>query len=107
MKKLVKLILKAILFIPNLMADATNIVSDFVDRQNLLQKIFWGYFLSLMAGALMLYPLSGCLYLVDLVFNSNLAKSFAMFFVMKYKFIKLPLLGFAILFWVWRMDRDK
>ena len=93
MKKLVDKILRVIFYIPNLLVDAIFKVTDFFYNKNYFIKIFLIYFFSLFAGALALYPLSGCLYLVDLVFNSNLAENFAIFFVAKYKFIKLPLLG--------------
>ena len=107
MKKLVDKILKVIFYIPNLIADATINVADFFYNKNYFIKIFVAYFLSLIAGALIFYPLSGCLYLVDLVFNSNLAESFVIFFVAKYKFIKLPLLGAFIIGWVLISDKNK
>ena len=106
MKKLVDKILKVIFYIPNLLADASISVFDFFYGKNIFFITFMIYFISLMAGGLMLYPISGCLYLVDLVFNSTLAESFSIFFVAKYKFIKLPLLGFVPLIWLY-MQKDK
>ena len=106
MKKFVDKILKVIFYIPNLLADATIRVFDFFYGKNIFFIIFMIYLISLMAGGLMLYPLSGCLYLVDLVFNSTLAESFTIFFVAKYKFIKLPLLGLVPLIWIY-IDQEK
>ena len=107
MKKLVDKILRVIFYIPNLLADATFKVTDFFYNKNYFIKIFWIYFFSLFAGALALYPLSGCLYLVDLAFNSNLAENFAIFFVAKYKFIKLPLLGSIFVGYVFYWNKYK
>tara|TARA_Y100000031_G_C7859694_1_gene221356 strand:- start:24 stop:347 length:324 start_codon:yes stop_codon:yes gene_type:complete len=102
MRKLVNLILKVIFFIPNLLADATLGVADFVDRAKLFPKIFYGYFISLVAGAFMIYPLTACVGLIDFVFNLNMADGFLNFFLEKYKFIKLPLLGSVAYLWVLR-----
>ena len=106
MKKLVDKILKVIFYIPNLLADASISVFDFFYGKNIFFIIFLVYLISLMAGGIILYPLGGCLYLVDLIFNSSLSESFVIFFVAKYKFIKLPLLGFVPLIWLY-MQKDK
>jgi len=107
MKKLVDKILKVIFYIPNLLADSSISVFDFFYGKNIFFRIFMVYFLSLMAGGIILYPLSGCLYLVDLVFNSSLAESFIIFFVAKYKFIKLPLLGSIFVGYVFYWNKYK
>jgi hypothetical protein len=107
MKRFIKQIVKVIFFIPNLVGDAVTDFFDFAHRQHLFFKIIAGYILALMAGGVIFFPLGGCLYLIDLIFNSNILDTFGEFFLAKYMYIKLPLLGLVALFWLWRDHRNK